>query len=149
MSLFTLVFGEKPRPTIGEPPHDVHWRNVRPKTNSEPVRARRAEADSTVETSQGKLHARGGADYIVDYGPNDRAVVAHEIFDATYEPLGGGLYRKSSDVVLRYFTLDHACIVETLEGPQRARPGDWIMQGVSGELWPVPQEKAEEKYDPA
>jgi hypothetical protein len=149
MNLFTLVFGEKPRPILSHPPLNAHWRNVRPKPNSETVRARRAEADCTVETSQGKLHARGGVDYIVEYSPNDRAVVAGEIFDATYEPLGGGLYRKSSDVVLRYFTLDHTCIVATLEGPQRARPGDWIMQGVGGELWPVPREKAEEKYDPA
>jgi hypothetical protein len=50
--------------------------------------------------------------------------------------------------VLRYFTLDRPVMVETLEGLQRAAPGDWIMQGVAGELWPTPREKALAKYEP-
>jgi hypothetical protein len=66
-----------------------------------------------------------------------------------YEPLGGGLYRKRTDVILRYFTLKRRVVVQTLEGPQAARPGDWIMQGVAGELWPISPEKAREKYEPA
>ena len=66
-----------------------------------------------------------------------------------YEPLGGGLYRKRTDVIFRYFTLKRRVLVQTLEGPQVAKPGDWIMQGVKGELWPVSSEKAREKYEPA
>jgi len=50
-------------------------------------------------------------------------------------------------VLLRYFTLKQRVVVETLEGPQTAEPGDWIMQGVEGELWPVSPEKGAEKYD--
>jgi hypothetical protein len=38
--------------------------------------------------------------------------------------------------------------VKTLEGDQQAKPGDWIMQGVAGELWPVPREEALRKYEP-
>jgi len=153
MNLFTLVFGEKPRPkmppVISEPPAHVVWHNVRPKAGQRAVNARPAEADCFVETGQGQLKARGGVDYIITYAPDDIAVISREIFDATYEPLGDGLYRKRTDVVFRYFTLPYACIVETREGPQRAKPGDWIMQGVQGELWPIPAEKTESKYDPA
>lgn len=151
MNLFTLVFGEKPRrqpPHLSEPPANVTWRSIRPKPNQPPVRAHRAEADCVVETAKGELQARGGADYIVRYDPNDIAVVRGDIFEAAYEPLGGGLYRKRGDVVLRYFTLDHACMIDTLEGPQTAEAGDWIVEGTQGELWPVPAERARAKYDP-
>jgi len=149
MNLFTFVFGEKPRPVIAAPPLDVAWREVRANPNQPPVRAHRADADRYIETGQGKLRARGGEDYILTYGPGDEAVIGKEVFEATYEPAGEGLYRKRTDVVFRYFTLPYACIVETMEGPQRAKPGDWIMQGVVGELWPIPVAKAETKYDPA
>lgn len=85
---------------------------------------------------------------IVDHGGGDRSVVKCDIFERTYEPLGGGLYRKRSDIVLRYFTLEEPATIETLEGLQDAEPGDWIMQGVAGEMWPVPRDKALEKYQP-
>lgn len=153
MNLFRLVFGEKPLPKgppfIREAPERVAWRTVRPKADQPTVRVHLAEADCLVETGQGELKARGGADYIITYAPGDNAVISREIFEGTYEPAGDGLYRKRTDVVFRYFTLPYACIVETREGPQRAEPGDWIMQGVQGELWPIPVEKAESKYDPA
>ncbi len=150
MNLFTFVFGEKPRPrVVSEPPARANWKSVRAKAGQPPVKARRAEADTYVETGQGQLKARGGDDYIISYGPDDHAVISAKIFEATYEPAGEGLYRKRTDVVFRYFTLPYACIVETKEGPQRAKPGDWIMQGVEGEIWPIPVEKAEAKYDPA
>jgi len=148
MNLFTFVFGDKPRPVITSPPNNARWGEVRAKPDQEPVKARRAEADCMVETSQGQLHARGRADYIIAYAPGDHAVISGDIFEATYEPAGEGLYRKRTDVVFRYFTLPYTCVVETKEGPQRAKPGDWIMQGVQGELWPIPAEKAEAKYDP-
>jgi hypothetical protein len=55
---------------------------------------------------------------------------------------------KRPDLVLRYFTLNRAIMVATLEGPQRAAAGDWIIEGVAGELWPVPRDKALTKYEP-
>ena len=112
------------------------------------MRARRAEADHDVTTAHGMLRARGGKDFVVTYERGDRAVVREDIFEKTYEPDGIGAYKKRSDIVLRYFTLQRPALIDTLEGEQRAEPGDWIMQGVAGELWPVPQEKALHKYDP-
>lgn len=151
MNLVDLLLGGRPqrREVITEPPEHARWRAVRAKPNQPPVRARLAEADCRVATAQGELFARGGEDYIVTYDLDDHAVVRGEIFDRIYESLGGGLYRKRSDVVLRYFTLSYPVVVRTLEGDQYAAAGDWIMQGVIGELWPIARSKAESKYDPA
>lgn len=156
MDVMKLLFGARPdgvprargRIVISRPPADVDWRSVRPRDDALPVRAWVAEADHAIGSDHGKMQAKGGEDVIIAHGEDDQSVVRLDIFERTYEPLGGGLYRKRDDVVLRYFTLDRPALVETLEGPQEAAPGDWIMQGVTGELWPVARDKALEKYRP-
>jgi hypothetical protein len=151
VNLFDAIFGERPKPK-SEPllvaPSGVRLHKVRPK-ESPAKRAWIAEGDCHVDTEHGVLQARGGRDYVLAHGPGDHSVIRKDIFEETYEPLGGGLYRKRTDVILRYFTLKRRVVVQTLEGPQAAKPGDWIMQGVIGELWPVSPEKAREKYEPA
>jgi len=147
MNVAEFIFGKRRRDVIDEARDDMDWRHARPKP-SPPVRAWLAETDCSVETGQGPLKARGGKDYIIAYGAGDRAVVRRDIFERTYAPAGAGAYVKRTDVVLRYFVLQAPAIVETLEGPQRGAAGDWVMQGVAGELWPVPAAKALSKYDP-
>ncbi len=151
MNLVHLIFGKRPVPTatltLTTPPADVAWREARPKPDLTPVHAWRAEADHNVHTHQGVLQARGGRDFIIDYGNGDHAVVRADIFERTYEPAGDGLYRKRDDIKFRFFTLKERALVQTLEGVQEAAPGDWIMQGVAGELWPVPHDKALDKYE--
>ena len=137
----------RPLTLIEYPPRDAEWRRVSPRSDAEPVRAWLAEGDTVVEGEHGKLKARGGEDMIITRTHGERSVVRSDIFYRTYEAIGlGGLYRKRGDVVFRYFTLDRPAIVRTLEGEQHAEAGDWIMEGVIGELWPVPAEEAEEKY---
>jgi len=152
MNLFTLVFGERPsyrRVIVETPPKAARWRSVRARELQPPVRAWRAEADHNVKTDRGSLRARGGEDFIVESKDGDHSVVRGDIFERTYEAVGGDLYRKRDDVELRYFTLDRPAVVKTLEGEQEAEPGDWIMQGVAGELWPVSRAEAERKYEHA
>ena len=146
MNLIELVVGVRPRWHIDEPPRNVKWRQARPKPTP-PVRAWRAEGDTHVETEGGALVARGGADYIVHYEDGARAVVRDDIFRRTYTSMGGGVFQKRTDIVLNYFVLDRDAVVEALEGEQRAKSGDWVMEGVAGELWPVPRAKAREKYE--
>jgi hypothetical protein len=153
MNVMHAIFGAPPRPAssnemITSPPADARMRKVRARRGPA-KRAWLAEEDGLVDTEHGKLRARAGKDYILAHGPGDHSVVRRDIFEAMYEPLGGGLYRKRTEVILRYFTLKRRVVVQTLEGPQAARPGDWIMQGVKGELWPVSPEKARETYQPA
>jgi hypothetical protein len=151
MNVMHALFGTQRPPRespLTEPPRGVRMHKVRAR-EAPPKRAWLAEADARVETEHGVLFARGGKDYIVAHGPGEHSVVRRDIFEAMYEPIGGGLYRKRTDVILRYFTLNRRVVVQTLEGAQVARPGDWIMQGVKGELWPVSREKALEKYQRA
>lgn len=146
-AIVDLIFGVRPkRPLkLGAAPDDAEWRHVRPRRSDDIVHAELATQDQDVETSRGSLRALKGQDMIVTYGPDDHAVVRRDLFERTYEPAQGG-FRKRTDIDLRYFTLDRPAIVETLEGPQRAEPGDWIMEGTEGELWPVKKQKAERKY---
>lgn len=39
--------------------------------------------------------------------------------------------------------------IQTLEGTVFARPGDWILQGVLGEVYPCKHEIFEKTYEPA
>lgn len=149
MELLSFFSPRRKRVLIEEAPERAQWRNVRPRKDQPPVRARRAEADTVVGHANGDAYARGGADYIVAHGPGDYAVVRGDIFERTYESLGSGLYRKRTDIVLRCFTLDRPALIRTLEGLKKAERGDWVMQGTKGELWPVEAEKAQEKYEPA
>ena len=146
--IFDAAPGRESVLVIKAPPRHAYWRLVKPKLDATIVHARRAESDHTVKTEQGTLRARGGRDFIVSYGADEHAVIRGDIFERTYAAVGDGRFRKRDDIVLRYFTLNRPAIVQTLEGEQRAEAGDWIMEGVMGELWPVPQEKALEKYTP-
>jgi len=146
MNLGALVFGARPLRRISAAPPGVKWRRIRPRRQA-PVEARLAETDCEVDTGAGVLRAEAGRHYVVRYADGSRAVVAADIFRRTYEPVGAGLYVKRTDLTLRYFTLPHRVIVETMEGDQTAQAGDWIVEGVTGELWPAPAAKAAEKYE--
>lgn len=56
-------------------------------------------------------------------------------------------FRKKPIVVEAYRT-DTEVIVQTLEGPLRAAPGDWIITGVNGEQYPCKPEVFEKTYEP-
>lgn len=150
-ALGTLLFGRRPQPAprINRAPPGVVWRSIRPAGLQDPVRAELARASGAIETRRGKLRYQAGKHYIVHYGAGDVAPVRRAIFERTYRRRDDGMYEKSPDIVLRYFTLSHAVIVETLEGPESAKPGDWIIEGVTGELWPMDARDAAGKYTPA
>jgi len=44
---------------------------------------------------------------------------------------------------------DNSLYIRTLEGAMRAYPGDWIIKGVKGELYPCKPDIFEATYDPA
>lgn len=45
--------------------------------------------------------------------------------------------------------IQNILLIETLEGTHRAIPGDWIIQGVNGELYPCKPDIFEKTYEPA
>lgn len=44
---------------------------------------------------------------------------------------------------------DGSMLIDTLEGVMRADPGDWIIRGVKGELYPCKPDIFAATYDPA
>lgn len=152
-ALRALMFGkQRPRhdpPRIDRAPPGAIWRSIRPRASDTAVRAELARASGVIETPRGDLRYEAGKHYIVHYGPGDRAPVRRAIFEQTYQRRDDGLYQKRVDIVLRYFTLPYIVIVETLEGEEMAHPGDWIVEGVGGELWPMAPHVGERKYKAA
>lgn len=154
MDLVDLIIGRAPRssaPTlpatiITTPPKNVMWTQVTARADGQTVRAKLAKNAGRLRTRRGVIAYLPGCHYIVDYGHDDRAVARRDIFERVYAPLGGGRYQKRPEIVYRYFTLPHDVTVNTAEGPERAKAGDWIMEGVGGELYPISPDRAREIY---
>lgn len=56
-------------------------------------------------------------------------------------------FRKKPIVIEAYQT-DKELIIQTLEGPLRAAPGDWIITGIRGEQYPCKPDVFEKTYEP-
>lgn len=56
-------------------------------------------------------------------------------------------FRKKPIVIEAYQTKEE-CIIQTLEGPLRAAPGDWIITGIRGEQYPCKPDVFEKTYEP-
>lgn len=48
---------------------------------------------------------------------------------------------------MRYTDQD-TILIKTLEGTMEARPGDWIIRGVKGELYPIKNDIFRKTYEP-
>ena len=57
-----------------------------------------------------------------------------------------GSYRKKP-VVIRAYQTQHEMEIQTLEGTLHARVGDWIIEGVQGELYPCKPDIFEATYE--
>lgn len=56
-------------------------------------------------------------------------------------------FRKKPVIVEAYQTKKEM-IVQTLEGPLRASPGDWIITGIKGEQYPCKPDVFSKTYEP-
>ncbi len=57
-------------------------------------------------------------------------------------------YRKKPVVIQAYQT-ESKMVIETMEGPLAAQPGDWIITGIQGEQYPCKPDIFEATYEPA
>lgn len=154
MNFADLVIGRSPRreapvlPSIliTTAPSGVTWTQVTARTQGRTVRAKLAKHHGHLRTKRGILPYAPGRHYIVDYGHGDKAVARRDIFERVYQLASPGKYEKRPEIVYRYFTLPHAVTVNTAEGPEAAKAGDWIMEGVEGELYPISPDRAREIY---
>ncbi|WP_197503236.1 hypothetical protein [Mycobacterium sp. 1245111.1] len=65
-------------------------------------------------------------------------------FRASYKHVDGDQWRRHGTVSARPARPGE--IIETLEGPNTAGDGDWVVRGESGEQWPVPAQEFAERY---
>lgn len=116
------------------------WRRFR-RTGT--VRAERLTATLQWTTEGGDvLNGRAGDWRLTD---GERTwTVADEQFQRSYAPADDGTYVRTGVVRARPGASGE--LVETLEGPVRVQPGDWVVQGSSGECWPVPAVRFAQSY---
>jgi hypothetical protein len=55
---------------------------------------------------------------------------------------------RKKPVVIEAYQTDREMIINTLEGPLRAAPGDWIITGVNGEQYPCKPDIFAKTYEP-
>ena len=135
----------KDLPVVLSTPLDAPLTAISPKP-SKPVRAELAKTSGEINTGTGVLRYEKGQHYIVRYSKDDTAPVERSIFESTYTRVGNGRYQKRDDLILFYFTFAGPVMVETREGMKRAEAGDWIVQGVEGELYCMPAKKGAQLY---
>lgn len=73
------------------------------------------------------------------------------VHGAYYVPTGYGHSLRRDNENDRYGDLradaGHFLVIPTLEGPHRADPGDYIIQGVAGEFYPCKPDIFQETYE--
>lgn len=103
-----------------------------------------------VKTPWGAELAAKKGDYLVsDVGkPGDRWPVGKEIFEDTYIITRPGFCMKNAVtelvpmIDLTNGNPDQIVTVETLEGPETVRAGDfYLARGIKGEIWPYPAQR--------
>lgn len=55
---------------------------------------------------------------------------------------------RKKPVIIEAYQTDKEVIINTLEGPLRAAPGDWIITGVNGEQYPCKPDVFAKTYEP-
>lgn len=78
-------------------------------------------------------------------------IEAYQIIDPKDEqtrPIPNWLIEATIKGVVRPYT-DGTLVIDTLEGPMRAQIGDWIIQGIQGELYPCKPEIFAATYEKA
>ena len=71
----------------------------------------------------------------------------HWVDGEEFKPRGVRKYRKTA--LARAVQMTEPFQVETLEGTMEGRAGDWLMIGVSGEMYPCDAEVFKKSYEPA
>ena len=156
MDFLELLIGRRPDIKSGNQqsgrrittaPEGVDWMEVRARTKAGPVHTKLARRNGVLKTKHGPMPYAAGRHYLIDYGHGERAVARRDIFERIYVNAQGDLYEKRPDITYRYFTLPDDVTVVTPEGEETAKAGDWIMQGVAGELYPIKPDHARELYE--
>ncbi|WP_267618288.1 hypothetical protein [Gordonia bronchialis] len=109
------------------------------------VAAERIVDTWTWTTDDGDVMTARPGDWRVSDDAGSVRSVAAEVFDASYEQVGPGRYRRIGMFRARQAT--HEEVISTGEGNTTAHAGDWVVEGSAGEQWPVPSAKFDATYE--
>ena len=141
LSALNLLRGIGYRSSDARVPHGT-WQTFQRKGR---VHAYRTEAELDWTTSMGSTLRAEPGDWIVEDGAGRVWSVKPAEFAASYQATPDGMWERFGTV--RAYRTDIVRTVETLEGPSRAEPGDWIVRALSGEYWPVPDQVFPHAYE--
>ena len=96
-------------------------------------------------TQRGEVMQAEAGDWAVTDAKGHVRSVAAAIFESTHENIAPGRFRRTGIVLARKVIAPEP--VATLEGDVMAQPGDWVVKGRRGELWPVPDERFLTTYE--
>ncbi len=71
----------------------------------------------------------------------------HTVGGVLFSPEATKMYRKKT--LTKAVQMDQPFSVETLEGTMEGKPGDWLMIGASGEMYPCDAGVFEKTYEEA
>ena len=97
------------------------------------VTAVRLRADWTWTNESGGAMEGEAGDWQVTDDHGKSWSVEPEIFVRTYAHLGGDRWRRTGSVKARPAVEGE--LIDSLEGQQTARSGDWVIKGAKGEQW--------------
>lgn len=55
---------------------------------------------------------------------------------------------RKKPVVVEAYQIHEELIIQTLEGPLKAWPGDWVITGINGEKYPCKPDIFQKTYEP-
>lgn len=108
------------------------------------VTAERVDEPWHWTTQSGSVMQADAGDWRVTEGDRTWSVRPAE-FDASYQQIEGRRWRRTGSVRAR--RAEHIETIDSLEGPATATPGDWIVEGTSGEHWVVPAAHFARSYE--
>ena len=109
------------------------------------VTAVRRDEPWSWSTSDGTVMQGKAGDWEVTDDEGATRSIAPSIFEKTHAPVDGDRWRRVGEIRGRQARPGE--VVHSLEGDQRARPGQWVLRGVEGEEWLVSAEHLESSYD--
>lgn len=108
------------------------------------VTATLSDADWTWRTPSGEqLRGRAG-DWRVSGADGIVWSVTPTIFAETYAPAEGNRWRRTGEASARPAVEGE--VIESLEGPETAHLGEWVIRGAAGELWVTSAEHFAQSY---
>lgn len=104
----------------------------------------RTEPWSWTSASGQPMRAEAGDWAVSGHAGGQPWSVRDDIFRSTHEHVDGNTWRRCGVVKARKARGEE--VIQTLEGPLTAEPGDWIVQGSHGEQWPVDPDTFKQQY---